>query len=64
MTGTKDAPMTEEFDYVVCMNCESPCYVFEIDAKGRVTSAYCQICANDDPAEFRPPDVEELDSDS
>jgi hypothetical protein len=56
--------MSEEIDYLVCLSCESPCYVFELDAKQRVTSAFCQVCGNDEPSEFRTPEVEELEVDS
>ncbi len=52
--------MTEEVDYVTCANCETPCYQFDLDAKGKVTAAFCAMCGNDDPREFRMPDVDEL----
>ncbi len=55
--------MSEEIDYLVCRNCESPCYVFEVDAKGTVASAFCSVCGADGPAEFRVPDLEELEPD-
>ena len=38
-------------DYVLCLECESPCYVFEWK-EGKVTEALCTVCANDDPAQF------------
>lgn len=38
-------------DYLICLNCESPCYVFEWEGE-RVTEALCPACANDDPDEF------------
>ena len=50
-----DAP-----DYVVCLECETPCYIFEwlVD---RLAEALCQTCGNDDPDLFaRPEDLEEL----
>ena len=56
--------MADEVDYLVCGECESPCYVFELDLKQQVLSAYCQVCGNDDPSAFRVPDVDEVDSDS
>lgn len=53
--------MSEGPDYVVCNNCETPCYMFELDRKGEIASAFCQLCGSDDPKEFRPPEVEDLD---
>lgn len=38
-------------DYVLCLECESPCYVFEWK-EGKITEALCTICNNDDPAQF------------
>lgn len=51
----------EEVDYLVCSNCETPCYVFELDASGKVASAFCQMCGNDDQTTFTIPDVEEAE---
>jgi hypothetical protein len=56
--------MPEEVDYLVCMDCESPCYVFELDRKQRVVSAYCQVCGNDEASQFRVPEVDEVEVDS
>ena len=55
--------MTEEIDYLVCRNCDTPCYVFEVDAKGRITSALCQICGADEPSDFTIPDVDDVEAD-
>jgi transcription elongation factor Elf1 len=55
--------MSEEIDYLVCNTCETPCYVFEVDAKDKITSAYCGSCGNDEPKDFRVPDVDEMDGD-
>lgn len=47
-------------DYVVCLNCESPCYAFEWHA-GTIQEALCEVCGNDDPEEFiTPSELEEL----
>ena len=47
-------------DYVVCLDCESPCYVFEW-RDGTIREALCTVCGNDDPEEFiSPSDLEEL----
>lgn len=47
-------------DYLVCLNCESPCYVFEWK-DGVIKEAVCATCGNDDADEFISPDeLEEL----
>jgi len=38
-------------DYVICLECESPCYVFESE-DGKIVEAFCTVCGNDDPAQF------------
>jgi len=53
----------EEFEFITCKNCESPCYVFEIDLKGEIASAFCQVCGNDDVTDFAKPDDEEMEPD-
>jgi hypothetical protein len=55
--------MPEDIDYLVCKNCESPCYVFELDKESHVVSAYCQVCGADEPESFLPPD-DDADDDS
>jgi translation initiation factor 2 beta subunit (eIF-2beta)/eIF-5 len=40
-----------EPEYLICMNCESPCYVFEWRGE-KVVEAFCEACGNDDPEEF------------
>ena len=40
-----------EVDYLICQNCTTPSYVFEMEA-GRVTEAQCLVCGNDDPLQF------------
>jgi hypothetical protein len=47
-------------DYLICMECETPTYVFEW-AEGKVVEASCAVCGNDDPASFlSEEDFEEL----
>lgn len=47
-------------DYLVCLECETPCYVFEW-RDGKVTEALCQVCGNDDPESFlSPAELEDL----
>ncbi len=50
----------EEVDYLVCNNCETPCYVFELDVKGKFATAFCQMCGNDDAETFTIPDIDEI----
>jgi hypothetical protein len=38
-------------DYLICLNCETPCYVFEWE-DDQLTEALCQVCGNDDPEQF------------
>ena len=38
-------------EYLICVECESPSYVFEWEA-GEVTEAVCLVCTNDDPEQF------------
>lgn len=38
-------------DYLICMECETPTYVFEL-ANGKVLEALCPMCGNDDPTSF------------
>ena len=38
-------------DYLICLECESPTYVFEWK-EGVVKEAICEMCGNDDPQNF------------
>jgi hypothetical protein len=40
-----------EVDYLICRQCGSPCYVFEMD-KGKIQEAQCMVCGNDDILQF------------
>lgn len=40
-----------DVDYLICRQCNSPCYVFEMD-KGHLQEALCEVCGNDDPLLF------------
>jgi translation initiation factor 2 beta subunit (eIF-2beta)/eIF-5 len=47
-------------EYLVCLECESPCYIFEW-ANDRVIEAQCTVCGNDDPSAFMTEaDLEEM----
>ncbi len=38
-------------DYLICLECESPVYVFEWE-DGKVKEAVCTVCGNEDPTQF------------
>jgi len=38
-------------EYLVCLNCETPCYVFEWQ-NGKVVEAQCTTCGEEDPDAF------------
>lgn len=42
-------------EYLICLDCETPCYVFEWK-DGEVTEVLCQACGNDDADQFALPD--------
>lgn len=42
-------------DFIFCVECESPCYVFEF-SEGLITEAICEVCGNDDPDQFATPE--------
>jgi len=46
-------PLAEDrdVDFLICRNCQTPCYVFEMEA-GRIQDAQCLVCGNDSANEF------------
>lgn len=44
-------PEERELDYLICKQCNNPCYVFEME-HGRVTEAQCLVCGNEDIQSF------------
>ena len=40
-----------EIDYLICKNCNTPCYVFEMET-GAIREAQCLVCGNDAVAMF------------
>jgi hypothetical protein len=38
-------------DYIICLECEAPCYVFEYK-DGKITEALCTTCYNEDCDQF------------
>ena len=53
-----------EPDFLVCLNCETPCYSFEW-AEGKLSQILCMACGNEEPDEFSTEeDLEALSSES
>ena len=51
-------------DYLICLECESPVYVFEWK-DGEIKEAVCELCGNDDVQNFATEDeYEDLSLDS
>jgi translation initiation factor 2 beta subunit (eIF-2beta)/eIF-5 len=49
-------------EYVICLECETPVYVFEW-REGRVLDATCPVCGNEDPVSFATEEeMEEMDA--
>ena len=47
-------------DYVICLECETPCYIFEWQ-DDRLSEAMCTTCGNEDTSQFATEsDYEEL----
>lgn len=47
-------------EYLICLDCETPCYVFEWE-DGELKEALCQACGNDEPDQFAlPEDYDEM----
>ena len=46
-------------EYMICLNCESPCYVFEWK-DDEVTEIVCEVCGNEELDQFLTP--EEFDT--
>ena len=53
--------MSEEVEFIICSNCETPCYSFELDQKGNVANGFCALCGADEAKDFRLPDVEDVE---
>ena len=44
-------PEDQEVDYLTCVQCGTPCYVFEMDGE-RIAEALCLVCGNDEVRMF------------
>lgn len=51
----------EDVGFVVCLECDTPSYTFEYEERKGILSAFCTICGNDDPKQFRPPTDDEIE---
>ena len=40
-----------EVDYLICKQCNTPCYIFEMEA-GAITEAQCLVCGSEDISMF------------
>ncbi|MGH9442450.1 MAG: hypothetical protein ACRD16_09250 [Thermoanaerobaculia bacterium] len=40
-----------EIDYLICRECNTPCYIFEFEGE-RVSEALCQVCGNEENDRF------------
>jgi len=41
-------PTSQEPEFMVCLECETPCYTFEWShQRERLVEAFCQVCGND-----------------
>jgi len=47
-----------EIDYLVCKECQTPCYVFETDG-GTIQEALCSVCGNEDKLRFAIGEIDE-----
>jgi len=45
------APASDTPDYLICLNCESPCYVFEWE-QGLPTEVLCEVCGSEENDQF------------
>jgi hypothetical protein len=41
----------QEIDYLMCTQCGTPCYVFELEGS-KILEATCLVCGNDEVAQF------------
>lgn len=49
-------------EYLICLECETPCYVFEWEDE-KISEILCMVCGNDDPDQFAlPEEIEEMSS--
>ena len=39
-------------EYLICLQCETPTYQFELDQNGKLSAVLCGTCGSDDPSDF------------
>ena len=50
----EDEPMSTQPDYLICVECDTPLYVFEWDEDhSRLAGAQCPVCGNDRLEDFQ-----------
>lgn len=49
----EDRAPAQYYDYLICLECESPCYIFEFKSEILI-EAMCEVCGNDDVDLFLP----------
>ena len=49
--GGKVVVAMDSPEYLICVDCETPCYDFEYKSD-EVMDAICSICGNDEPDQF------------
>ena len=47
--------MSSTPEYLICLECETPCYVFEW-YDGEIRDIMCLACGNDEPDQFAIPE--------
>ncbi len=48
---TKTSKEDQEIDYLMCVQCGTPCYVFEMEGS-KILEATCLVCGNDEAGMF------------
>lgn len=51
-TPRPSAEEERDIEYLICRECNTPCYVFQMD-RGRLVEAFCAICGNEDVLRFQ-----------
>ncbi len=48
---SKSPDAEREVDYLLCKQCNTPCYIFEMDGN-RIAEAQCLVCGNEEVGLF------------
>lgn len=49
--GILSLRMSDEPEYLICLQCETPTYQFEF-INGKLATIICSVCGADDPSDF------------